>query len=210
MNREELDEVLHFHKLWIYGEKGGQRAILAGRDLRDLDLDLSGVDLSSADLSGANLSHTNLYGANLSGVDLSKATLIGTNLYGADLRHATFANSYLSNINLSHANLCDTVWMGATLGEGDLTGANLLHASLGHARLSRVRGIVYGTADRWLMIVYQYDGVIRVKAGCRDFTLEEARAHWSGTRDYHTSTQPDYAPRMLRWVNFLADEFERL
>jgi hypothetical protein len=51
---EELKEYLRRHKMWVYGEDGGERAYLSGAYLRSADL--SGADLSGADLSGADLS----------------------------------------------------------------------------------------------------------------------------------------------------------
>lgn len=47
--RDELNEILRKHKLWLNGEPDGERA-----------------DLSEANLSRADLSEANLYGANLS------------------------------------------------------------------------------------------------------------------------------------------------
>ena len=52
MEKEELDEILEKHVMWL-NKNGGERAVLRKADL-------SGADLSGADLNGANL-----YGANL-------------------------------------------------------------------------------------------------------------------------------------------------
>ena len=37
MTREELDEVLRLHALWLAGEAGGEQADLSGADLRMAD-----------------------------------------------------------------------------------------------------------------------------------------------------------------------------
>ena len=58
MTREELDEVLRLHALWLAGEAGGERA-----DLRESNL--RGADLSEANLRCANLREADLSGANL-------------------------------------------------------------------------------------------------------------------------------------------------
>ena len=121
--------------------------------------DLSGADLSGADLSGANLSR-----ANLSGANLSRANLSGANLYVADL----------SGANLSGANLYVADLSGADLSRANLSGANLSGANIidaGH-RSDGFR-FVGNKAN---------DGTIMVKAGCRFFSIADARAHWTTTR----------------------------
>ena len=65
MESKELQERLRLHRLWLQGDKEGERA------------NLYRANLSGADLSGANLSGANLYGANLSGANLSKTLLEG-------------------------------------------------------------------------------------------------------------------------------------
>ena len=64
ITREELDQVLQHHKLW---------------------LDSDGANGKLADLQGADLQGANLQGANLHG-----AALQSTNLRSADLRHTRF------------------------------------------------------------------------------------------------------------------------
>ena len=59
MTREELDEVLRLHALWLAGEAGGEQADLSGADLRGTDL--SGVDLRRANLRGVDLRGANLW-----------------------------------------------------------------------------------------------------------------------------------------------------
>lgn len=76
MTREEFNEKLRLHGMWLRGEPGGIRANLSGADLRWANL--YGSDLHWANLYGADLRWANLYGANLR----------GANLYGANLRWA--------------------------------------------------------------------------------------------------------------------------
>ena len=127
--------------------------------------DLSGADLSVADLSVANLSWANLSGANLSVADLSGADLSGANLSVADL----------SGANLSGANLS-----GANLSRAYLSGADLSGADLGD------QWFIQGPtrADGYAFFLQQLTGDTEpmVKAGCRYFTLSEARTHWQETR----------------------------
>ena len=80
ITKEQLDNVLRKHALWINNESGGERA------------DLRGANLSGANLSGANLYQANLSGANLSGANLYRANLSGANLYRANLSGAKNLN----------------------------------------------------------------------------------------------------------------------
>jgi len=110
--------------------------------------DPSEYDLRRANLRGANLRGANLSGANLRGANLSEANLSEANLRGANL----------SGANLRRANL-----RGANLSGANLSGANL------HYLGNDMRGFQY--------FLYFEDAPI-IRAGCRSFTMEQARAHW--------------------------------
>ena len=56
ITKEQLDNILKKHTLWVKNESGGERADLSGSDL-------SGSDLRGADLRGADLYGASLYGA---------------------------------------------------------------------------------------------------------------------------------------------------
>ena len=58
ITKEELEQFLRKHKLWLDDDPEGERANLSEADLREADL--SGANLIGADLSGANLSGANL------------------------------------------------------------------------------------------------------------------------------------------------------
>ena len=103
ISKDELNNILEKHTMWLNHEPGGERANLRGADL-------SGANLRGADLSGANLSLSDLGGANLTGADLRGADLIGADLIwadltGADLRGANLSGTYLSEANLTEAKL---------------------------------------------------------------------------------------------------------
>ena len=86
MSRDELNEILAKHKMWLNNEEGGEKADLHRADLRGAVLceaDLYGADLHGVDLHGAVL-----YGAVLCEADLHWADLYGVDLRGADLREA--------------------------------------------------------------------------------------------------------------------------
>ena len=111
ITKEQLDDILRKHALWINNESGGERANLSGADLYQANL--RGADLSGADLREANLYQANLRGADLSGADLSGADLYQANLRGADLRGANLSEANLSEANLSEANLSEANLRGA-------------------------------------------------------------------------------------------------
>ncbi len=134
MTKDELQEILEKHTLWLNNEDGGERANLCGADLRGADL--NGVDLSKSDLSGATLYRAdlhgaNLYGANLYGAGLNEVDLHGANLYGANLRRANLSGANLYGANLSGADLSNAELSRANLCWANLFGANLNKTNLG-------------------------------------------------------------------------------
>ena len=155
-----IDKIVEKHRLWIIGDKNGERANLSDADLSGAilrganlsDAYLRGANLRCANLSGANLSVTNLRGANLSGADLIGADLIGANLRGANLRGTNLSDAYLGGAilidanlrgaNLSGTNLSDADLIGANLRGANLRGANLRGANLRGANLSDAKGLL--------------------------------------------------------------------
>ena len=108
MTKEQLDEILKNHKMWLNNEPGGKRANLQDANLRGADLrganlwgaifreaDLRGADLRGADLREANLWGAIFWKANLRGADLRRTNLWKANLRGADLREADLQGAYL-------------------------------------------------------------------------------------------------------------------
>jgi len=168
------------------------RAYLSGADLAGAYLsgmNLSGADLSGAELSGAYLCGAYLSGANLSRAYLSDADLSGADLSGADLSDADLSGVNLSGVNLSGADLSDANLAGANLSGADLSGADLSGAYLSGTDLAGAVGFAGLLIDgglrsdgyRFLMTRTE-PGPWRVKAGCRNLTIEEARYHWAATR----------------------------
>ena len=109
--------------------------------------------------------------ANLQGASLSGASLSGADLRGADLR-------------------------GADLRGADLRGAYL--------SLAYLRGAVGFVVLAHLDHGYRVDASWRINewriiAGCRNFSIEEAREHW-GSPDYHTPSSGQKVIAMLDWL----------
>lgn len=89
MKREQLEEVLRLHSLFLVGDPQGKLADFSGADLRDAslsDASLRHADLSGADLSGADLRYADLRNASFRDASLRDASLSGASLSGTDLR----------------------------------------------------------------------------------------------------------------------------
>jgi Pentapeptide repeats (8 copies) len=115
-------------------------------------------DFYGADLRRADLRRADLRRANLGGANLYGANLYGANLYGANLRGA------------------------------DLRGADLRGADLGGANLGK-QWIVQGgvRSDGYQFMLTNFTGEsVRVKAGCRNFTWEQAIEYWTSSRPIGT------------------------
>ena len=127
ITKEQLDDILRKHALWINNESGGERANLYQENL-------SGANLYQADLRGANLSGADLRGAYLYQANLHEADLRGANLRGADLRGADLRGANLHEADLRGADLRGADLRGADLSGADLRGANLYQANLSGAK----------------------------------------------------------------------------
>ena len=71
---------------------------------------------------------------------------------------------------------------GADLRGAYLEGADLRGAYLGGADLGGSNLVDGGQrADGYRFLGWIKNGILQIHAGCRDFTITEARAHWSST-----------------------------
>lgn len=81
MNGTTLADIVSRHEEWVHsGFRAGERAVLEGADLREVNLagvDLRQADLTNADLRGADLGRSRLNGATLRGAILRDAVLNG-------------------------------------------------------------------------------------------------------------------------------------
>ena len=92
----------------------------------------------------------------------------------------------------------------ANLDGANLTGANLTDADLSRAYLSGADGIIVltETDHGYRVYVTQRAGEWRIGAGCRDFSISEARAHW-GASNYRC---PLTGRRILACLDWLERE----
>jgi hypothetical protein len=119
----------------------------------------------------------NLAGAYLAGANLVDAYLAGANLADAYLAGANLAGANLAGANLAGANLVDANLAWARLARANLAGANLAGANLA-GRI--IDGGIRADGYRFLLTRTE-PGEWRVKAGCQNFTLAEAREHWGAS-----------------------------
>ena len=82
----------------------------------------------------------------------------------------------------------------------DLRWANLHEADLREADLCWVKGFHLLTqTDHGYLVYATWRGEWRVIAGCRDFSVAEARVHW-GSPDYHLPSSGSRIAALLDWL----------
>jgi uncharacterized protein YjbI with pentapeptide repeats len=142
---------------------------------------------TKADFRGANLRGANLRGADFRGANLRGADFRGANLRGANLAGANLAGAYLAGAYLAGAYLAGAYLRGANLRGAYLAGADLIHCgtrSDGHEFYASIK-----------------DNQLWIKAGCRWFSIADARAHW---------TQSDRSEQLKAESFALLDNAEQL
>ena len=85
--------------------------------------------------------------------------------------------------------------------DADLMGANLRGADLWGANLRGAKGVAASHFDvrGYVGIAYVFENKIKINAGCRNFNISEARAHW-GSSDYGDKQR---GAEWLAWVDFI-------
>ena len=122
----------------------------------------------------------------------------GANLSGADLSGAVLSRANLSRADLSRADLSGAVLSGAVLSRAVLSGA-----VLSGDKIKRLLAIA-GRLDGHSFHAFELEaGGMKVKAGCRWFTIPEYRAHiaaeYPGTdKAAETSAILDFFERRAR------------
>ncbi len=125
---------------------------------------------AKTNLMHADLKHASLYGADLQGAnflcaDFRHANLTNTDLRGVDFRETKFYGAYFHHANLCYANLQDADLRGV-----DFRGAKGF--KLLPVQDMRGYSFAYATLcdDEW-----------RIRSGCRDFTINQAKEHWGNS-----------------------------
>ncbi len=125
-----------------------------------------------------------------------RANLIHADLTSSNLRHADLRDADLRHADLRHADLRHT-----DLRHADLRHTDLRHADLRHTDLRRTKGwITLTTTDHGHLVGASWrSNKWRIVAGCRDFSILEARKHW-GAPDYHTPQSGSRIVALLDWL----------
>ena len=126
---------------------------------------------------GVSLARAHFPLAHFSGANFSRANVSGANFYPADFYTANFSLANFSGADFSRANFY---------------GANFYMAE----------GILHvGPVDGWDMYAVRWDDGPRIKAGCRWFTVSEAREWWG--KGGEPGNKPEHGPLMLAGVEAL-------
>ena len=134
-------------------------------------------------------------------IDCEEGALRSTKL-GLAVKWAIANEANLSGANLIEADLSGTDLSGANLSRANLSGADLSGANL---------RLIGGRTDGYYFYLIREDvptNRVMICAGCRYFTLDEARAHWTETRGgtelgEESLALVDHAERMAKIVGWL-------
>ena len=161
-----------------------------------------GVALAGANCSGAHFSGANFFGAHFSGANFSRANFSGANFSGADFYLANFSGANFSGADFSLANFSLANFSRADFSLANFSLANFSGASFYGANFFGVKGILHvGPVDGWDMYAVRWDDGPRIKAGCRWFTVTEAREWWG--KGGAPGNKPEHGPLMLAGLEAL-------
>ena len=124
------------------------------------------------------------------------------NFQYANLRSADLRSADLRSADLLYANLRDADLQGANLRNANLRNADFQYANLQYANLQGAVGLVFLTqTDVGYPVLAQQDNLNapwRIRAGCRDFSVDEAIEHWSAPT-YHTPSSGQRCVAVIEW-----------
>jgi len=130
----------------------------------------------------------------------NRADLMYADLRYANLRYADLRDANLRYANLRYADLRDANLRDADLRDADLRDANLRDANLSGADLRDAEGVHLLTqTDHGYLVHATWRDGWRVVAGCRDFSMAEAREHW-GAADYPIPSSGSRIVALLDWL----------
>ena len=114
----------------------------------------------------------------------------------------SLARADFSLANFSGANFSGASFYGANFSLANFSGANFSGASFYGANFFGVEGILHvGPVDGWDMYAVRWDDGPRIKAGCRWFTVTEAREWWG--KGGAPGNKPEHGPLMLAGLDAL-------
>lgn len=163
LRQQRADEFLSVLSFWRRTKNGPMpdliNARLSGVRLREADLSgvmMQGCDFDNADFRYANLIDANLHGCNLKGANLDRAVLTGATMTSVDASGADFRMASMMNVNLR-----DALLAGIRVDGTDY----FINAGMDN------RGYYFNG-------VYHKQGGWMISAGCRWFSVAQAKDHW--------------------------------
>ena len=117
------------------------------------------------------------------------------------------AEAVRQGVSLAGANCSEADFFGANCSGANFYGANFSRANFSGAsfygaNFFGVEGILHvGPVDGWDMYAVRWDDGPRIKAGCRWFTVSEAREWWG--KGGEPGNKPEHGPLMLAGVEAL-------
>ena len=131
-------------------------------------------------------------GVSLAGANCSEADFFGANCSGANFYGANFSRANFSGANFYGANFFGVRFFGADFSRANFYGANFYVAE----------GILHvGPVDGWDMYAVRWEDGPRITAGCRWFTVSEAREWWG--KGGAAGNKPEHGPLMLAGLEAL-------
>ena len=131
----------------------------------------------------------------------------------ADLRNIDLTYSKLRNMDLRYVDLRNVKLMNVDLSFSDLRGANLRGADVRGSKMTGVN-LVYAYLDGIIGLpsvrVSNYQMTLlpgpKIHAGCRWFTIPQAREHWAPENMIAwTVKTPEYGKLQLSSIDFLEE-----
>lgn len=117
------------------------------------------------------------------------------------------AEAVRQGVSLAGANCSEADFFGANCSGANFYGANFSRANFSGANFYGanffgVEGILHvGPVDGWDMYAVRWDDGPRIKAGCRWFTVSEARKWWG--KGGAPGNKPEHGPLMLAGLEAL-------
>ena len=151
---------------------------------------------------GVSLARANFFRADFFRADFSRANFSGANFFRANCSGADFSGANFSRANFSRANFSRADFSRADFSLASFYGADFSGANFFGANFFGVEGILHvGPVDGWDMYAVRWDDGPRIKAGCRWFTVSEAREWWG--KGGAAGNKPEHGPLMLAGLEAL-------
>lgn len=197
--RIQLENAIYLHRLWKQskGEQGQElnleHANLEGMNLSHLNFD--GVNLYGADLSRSQIDFTIFSRAKLQHAKFVNVRGNSPKFTEAQLFNTEFINAELPQAVFIRATGIACSFVGTALHLADFTHCRFTNSDFTSTDLTEVmlpgqflgcKNLVALHFDRRCYVLAAWrrkDGFIMFNAGCRCYTLDEAKAHW-GSKYY--------------------------